>query len=74
MADAEVYETKQWQAAKDTPLGNGGGGDGARAPLRAVDVCAGVRYSSPAFSAGAVASPLDGHVSNLWMARRTWHF
>ena len=66
IADAEAYESRQWRAATSTPLGNGGG-DGAQDAARSVDVCAGVRYSSPAFSAGVMGSPLDGSVNALWM-------
>ena len=66
IADAEAYEGRQWRAATSTPLGNGGG-DGAQVAARSVDVCAGVRYSSPAFSAGVMGSPLDGSVNALWM-------
>lgn len=66
IADAEAYDSKQWRAATSTPLGNGDG-DGARGAARSVDVCAGVRYSSPAFSAGVMGSPLDGSIDALWM-------
>lgn len=66
IADAEAYDSRQWRAATSTPLGNGGG-DGAQVAARSVDVSAGVRYSSPAFSAGVMGSPLDGSVNALWM-------
>ena len=72
IADAEAYEGGQWKAATSTPLGNGGG-DGAQVAARSVDVCAGVRYSSPAFSAGVMGSPLDGSVNALWMVCSVLH-
>ena len=68
IADAEAYDSRQWRAATSTPLGNGDG-DGAQCAARSMDVCAGIRYSSPAFSAGVMGSPLDGSVNALWMVR-----
>ncbi|KAK9838327.1 hypothetical protein WJX81_004859 [Elliptochloris bilobata] len=67
IADAEAYDSRRWQAATSTPLGNG---DGARGAAGSVDVCAGLRYSSPVFSAGVMGSPLDGGINALWMVGR----
>jgi len=69
IADADAYEARQWEAATSTPLGNGDGAWGKGAAPRSVNFRAGVRYSSPVFSAGIAGSPLDGRVDALWMVR-----